>query len=161
MNTHDRDRLLVLWRRVLRAMQILQTTVSEIVGIMARVVPAPDGPGSLSNLMGKADDEPALFDRPIVDMVAMTVTWRGGRCPLGYTRLLDLMERLVRNPRRWIPYDRLLREVWGDEMLGENTIKVAVTRLKAKLIEYGMADLAQNIGISGFKCGYFPEGVPK
>jgi DNA-binding response OmpR family regulator len=94
--------------------------------------------GVISNLLGKAADPRAMFDRPIVDTVAMTITWRGLRCPLGYTRLLDLIERLVRSPGRWVPHERLLREVWDDDMLCDSAIKVAVTRLKAKLTAHGM-----------------------
>jgi DNA-binding response OmpR family regulator len=135
--------------------------MAEAMAILARAQPPEQGTGTMPNLFGKSFEPLVLFHRPIVDTVAMTVTWRGSRCPLGYTRLLDLIERLVRNPGRWLPYERLLKEVWNDDMLGEGTIKVAVTRLKSKLVEHGMSELAGMIRTSGYRCGYFPDGAPE
>ena len=159
MNKQDPDRLLILGNRVQRAKTIIDTAMTEMMEIVCRIGPLPPGAGAIANLIGSTADPSAMFDRPIVDTVAMTVTWRGKRCPLGYTRLFDLIERLARNPGRWVPYERLLREVWNDEMLDDGAIKVAMTRLKAKLADHGMKELAEKFHTGGYKCGYFPEGL--
>ncbi len=161
MHTREQERLIVLGRRIQRVKAILEASVAEQLSILNGLQPAPQSAASIANFFGTPADPHTQFHRPIVDTVAMTVTWRGGRCPLGYTRLLDLIERLARNPGRWISYERLLREVWGDDMLEDGTIKVAVTRLKAKLTKYGMAELAKSIHTSGYRCGYFPDGLPE
>jgi DNA-binding response OmpR family regulator len=160
MHTRDQDRVLILGQRLHRAHAIMKATVSELMAILA-TLPRTSQHGPIANLLGSSPESQAQFNRPIVDMVAMTVTWRGQRCPLGYTRLLDLIDRLVRSPGRWLPYDRLLREVWEDDMLGEGAIKVAITRLKDKLKRHRMRGLAQMIHTSGYRCGYFPDGLPK
>lgn len=163
MNACDRDRLLVLNRRVARAQAIIQKSNTESADILARArSPGPEAPrAKTANLLGAPSDAAALFDHPLVNTVAMTVTWRGSRCSLGYTRLLDLIDRLVKSPRRWISYDRLVAEVWKDNVLDDGVVKVAMSRLRAKLTECGMGELAARLLTSGYRCGYFPDGKPE
>lgn len=160
MHTTDPQRLIILWRRVQRAQAIIEATNIEAVAILGRLQALAPASGSIDNLLGKAVDAEAMFHRPIVDAAGMAVIWRGSRCPLGYTRLFDLIERLIRTPNRWFPYDQLLKDVWKDQYLGDGAIKAAVTRLKAKLADSGMGELAQMICTSGYRCGYFPGGQP-
>lgn len=158
MNSRDRDRLIVVGRRVLRAQAVIQTCMTEVMSLLTRIDQATPARATIDNLFGSTAEPQTLFNRPLVDVVGTAVVWRGHRCPLGYTRLFDLVERLVRNPGRWIPYDRLRREVWDDDMLSDGAIKVAVTRLKSKLTTHGMQALAEMIRTSGYRCGYFPGG---
>jgi hypothetical protein len=159
VNNPNLHRVVVLWQRILRAQAIIQACITEATTIIPNADSLASGHHSIANIFGASVDPKALYDRPIVDATAMSVTWRGERCPLGYTRSFDLMERLARNPNRWIPYDRLLREVWKNDSFNEETIKVAVTRLKKLLVNHGMSGLAEKILTSGDRCGYHPDGL--
>jgi hypothetical protein len=161
MNSQDKERLVILGRRILRALAVIQTCMVEAMSLLTRPDASIPGPGAMDNLLGTDVEPTELFRRPLVDDAGMAVVWRGERCPLGYSRLLDLVDRLVRNPGAWIPYKRLLRETWNQPYLSEGTVKVAVARLKKRLSTHGMAELANMIHTSGHRCGYFPNGKPE
>jgi hypothetical protein len=96
----------------------------------------------LENLLGSQLGAAAAMGAPIVDQTAMTVTWRGKSCLLGNTHLLGVMERIGRNPNRWVPYDRLKWDLWHNESIGDGAVKVTVVRLRQQLCRHGMDALA-------------------
>jgi DNA-binding response OmpR family regulator len=62
---------------------------------------------------------------------------RSGGQPLDLTRKeFELLAYFLKNPRRVLPRERILQQVWGLEYLGESrTIDAHVRRLRAKLGE--------------------------
>jgi sensor c-di-GMP phosphodiesterase-like protein len=73
MHTHDPQRLIILWRRVQWAQAIIEATNLEAVAILGRLHALAPASGSIDNLLGKAVDARALFNRPIVDVAGMAV----------------------------------------------------------------------------------------
>jgi DNA-binding response OmpR family regulator len=134
----DTHRIQVLLHRLDRANGIARRCTAELQDLFALT---PDD--KLSNLAGTSfmAAQTALA-APIVDTAAMTVTWAGRSCTLGHTIPLRLMERLARRPNQFVPFARLLRDVWDDNARSDEAIRSAVRDLKARLVAAKMAGLA-------------------
>lgn len=146
--------------RQLRRIQDLQARCTARLIHELEQVPDRASAESIDNLLGSTFTDPRVsFTTPIVDLTAMRVTWRGKSCPLGNTHLLAIMERIARNPNRWIPYERLKWDIWHDESVGDGAVKVTVVRLRRQLSLHGMERLSALIRVSGPRCGYFPGGT--
>jgi hypothetical protein len=163
MTSRDARRLAMLAHRVGRIQSITAAAFAELQEILARNAVALIGPGPLPNLLGSdAHDSASLFLRPVVDAGAMTVTWRGRSCSLRNKVLFNLLDRLARRPGHLVHYDRLLRDAWEGQTRADETIRNAVYRLKVRLRDADMADLAAAIQSSGRRCGLmldFPSGL--
>jgi hypothetical protein len=158
MTTQDARRLATLAQRVGRIQSITAAAFAELREILARSAGASVGPGPLPNLLGSdADDSASLFLRPVVDAGAMTVTWRGRSCSLRNKVLFNLLDRLARRPGHFVHYDRLLRDAWEGQTRTDETIRNAVYRLKVRLRDADMTDLAAAIQSSGRRCGLMLE----
>jgi DNA-binding response OmpR family regulator len=95
--------------------------------------------------------------RPRVDAVAFSVEWRGQCCDLGPSILFRLIQRLLRRPDRYYPYDILMDDVW-QRRCSNTTVRSAVTRLRQALCDAGMSDLAGAIKGRGQCYGVFLNG---
>jgi hypothetical protein len=105
-----------------------------------------DAGGALANLLGTQLDDPAdLYVKPIMDSAAMTVTWHGRTCRLGPSILFRLMAGLARRPGDYIAVDRLRHDVWQGNHVSDEAMRAAVKRLKGRLVEAGMGELAAGI----------------
>ena len=82
--------------------------------------------------------------RPLVNAATFSVEWRGRRCDLGPSILFKLIQRLLRRPDRYYPYDILMDDVW-DRRCSNTTVRSAVKRLRRALCNAGMSDLADAI----------------
>ena len=79
--------------------------------------------------------------RPLVTAATFSVEWQGRRCDLGPSILFKLIQRLLRRPDRYYPYDILMDDVW-DRRCSNTTVRSAVKRLRRALCDAGMCDLA-------------------
>lgn len=95
--------------------------------------------------------------RPRVDAVAFSVEWRGQCCDLGPSILFKLIQRLLRRPDRYYPYDILMDDVW-QRRCSHTTVRSTVTRLRHALCDAGMPDLADAIKGRGQCYGVFLDG---
>src|SRR5687768_10676149 len=108
MGTLDSDRLGVLVRRAIKSLAICRNCLDQIEG-------DPGTPtGRIANVLGSQLQDPAsLFHRPLVDTAAMTVTWAGRTCHISSAILIGIIERLARRPNHYVPFERLLKDVWN------------------------------------------------
>jgi DNA-binding winged helix-turn-helix (wHTH) protein len=83
----------------------------------------------------------------------MTIVWAGHRCRLKGLTLFGLIEALSRRPNEFVPYDRLLKEVWGGNKKSDFTIRSSIRHLKAQLRHAGMPKLAESIKAGGRRYG--------
>jgi hypothetical protein len=83
--------------------------------------------------------------RPLcVERVSYSVLWGSHRCVLGCTMAFQIMERLAKQPNEYIHIDRLLDDLWTGHRT-YSTVRSTVSRLKSKLRESGMDELAASI----------------
>ena len=112
---------------------------------LALQVKTAEGRNPIANVMGSPRQRPAdLYHHPIVDMLAITVTWRGRSRFLGNNYPLKLLERLARRPDQHLPMERLIRDVWRAP-ISDATFRSTVRGLKIRLRKQGMARLANAI----------------
>jgi len=79
-----------------------------------------------------------------VERTTYAVLWGERRCVLGNTTGFALLEQLARRPNEYISIDRLLDDLWTNPRT-YSTVRSTVCRLKARLREEGMGDLAARI----------------
>jgi DNA-binding response OmpR family regulator len=144
MTEKERDRAITLVRRLVRLHNIAKVIAEELCEALESWDGLEGLAGELANLLGSEEDPASLFDRPITDAGAMTVTWGGHTCRLSQMVLFRLMERLARRPGQYIPYDRLLRDVW-DNRRSDAAIRSAVRLLREQLRGAQMPGLAEAI----------------
>jgi DNA-binding response OmpR family regulator len=158
--TAARSTLAVLRDRLQR----IQALHARCVDLIVQEVQAQRhraGAGRAANLLGTdLTSTSSQGDQPVVDPGRMAVLWRGERCLLRYSYSYDLAERLFRNPHRWLPFDRLAEDIWNEQNVNDGAVAAAIKRLRRKLEEHGMGALATMIVVSGYRCGYFPDGQP-
>lgn len=160
-NLHKRDRGLALLKRLLRVHAIGWTITRKLIEEY-EIDPDDDVAGVLVNLLGSEVADPgSLYRQPIVDHGAMAVIWAGQSCRLGNTLLLRVMERLVRRPNQYVPFDRLIRDAWNGHKKSDEAIRNAVHRLKRELRAAGMSDLAAAIRSAGRSYGLILDGSPE
>ena len=83
--------------------------------------------------------------RPLMDDSTLSVIWRGKALHLGHTLGFRLLARLALRPNQYVTHLDLLRDVWDNEDLAMATVRRLVRRLRLKLHEGGMSDLAAAI----------------
>lgn len=89
---------------------------------------------------------------PISNRDTLSIEWEGKSCFLGNTLLFWFFERLARTPNRYVSHQQLLDDVWGGDRQ-PTTIRGVVKRLRDKLVEVEMHDLASRI--DGSENGYY------
>lgn len=153
-NSERHERTRTLLRRADEALAVCRACIEEVAKLSTGgTSPAPyDGP--IGNVLGSEGTEPwTLFARPFVDAASMTVTWDRRTCRIRSAILLGLLARLARRPNEYVPFDRLLRDVWGVGKRSDDTIRSSVRHLKKKLAAEGMPDLAARIRAAGRRYG--------
>ncbi len=83
--------------------------------------------------------------RPLLDEATLSVIWRGRTLHLGHTQGFWLLARLARCPNQYITHLDLLQEIWDDEFADTALLRAGVRRLRVKLRQGGMGDLADAI----------------
>jgi DNA-binding response OmpR family regulator len=121
--------------------------VQKVADLAEHVEPRdPSGRDLIDNLLGSRTVDPdAMFGQLIVDTAAKTVTYRGCTCCLGNTLVFRMIERLARRPNQFIPFDRLIRDVWDGQPKSDEAIRSLVKELRDRLRKNGMRKLASSI----------------
>jgi len=83
--------------------------------------------------------------RPILDESTKRVLWKDRSVHLGHTLYYQVLQRLARRPDQYVTHLDLMREVWENEELKTTTIRSVVRKLRGKLREGGMGELADAI----------------
>ena len=89
---------------------------------------------------------------PVANRDTLSIEWEEKSCFLGNTLLFWFFERIARTPNRYVSHQQLLDDVWGGNRQ-PTTIRGVVKRLRDKLDEVGMHDLATRI--DGSENGYY------
>ncbi len=87
---------------------------------------------------------PTSRSQPAIDRGLLSITFRGRSCFLGDTLPFQLLARLIGRPNVYVPYKELLTEVWQG-IRSDAAVRGVVKRLREKLREAGMAELADAI----------------
>ena len=93
------------------------------------------------------DSTDGSFGKPVADRSRFAIRLRGRERFLGNTLLLSFFEVIARRPSRYYSHEELLDEVWYGNRLRESIRHVA-KRLRDKLVDAGMKDLARAIDSS-------------
>ena len=144
MDLDDGRRLSLLSRQLsahLMSAALCAKEISEIADAQADalmgVTPGGDGNG---HGRGAKTQE-----RPLLDEATLCVAWKGRTLHLGHTQGFWLLDRLARCPNRYITHLDLLQEIWDDEFADTALLRAGVQRLRVKLRQGGMGDLADAI----------------
>jgi DNA-binding response OmpR family regulator len=119
---------------------------AKAIGEIALAELDDDGRASLAaNGSGKKHRELRRRQRPLLDETTLSVIWKDKTLHLGHTRSFWLLAHLARRLGQYVTHLDLLRDVWDNEELATATIRSLVRRLRAKLQQGGMGDLAAAI----------------
>lgn len=98
--------------------------------------------------------------RPAMEEVDLSIDWdhleinfRRSRCFFGNSLEFRLLAFLATSRNRYLSYSELLENVWGGEERSDSAIRSAVKRLRRKLREANMPELAESI--DGSESGYY------
>jgi DNA-binding response OmpR family regulator len=138
-----RDSLAVLVDSYSLAIEQIERTILLLNEELEASGDAPLASTSLGNRSTKV---------PRVDRQTLCVHWQGRTCFLGNTLLLRFFERLCRSPNRYVAYHELLNDVWQGQR-DNSTIRGIAKRLRDRLTEHGMAELAA--AIDGCNPGFY------
>lgn len=131
-NTHA-DRLLNAARALRSTLVTMVTQVDDLCDLIESAVPR----AHLSLIVAPGAEGQQLR----VERTTYSVQWHERRCVLGNTTGFALLEQLARRPNEYVTIDRLLDDLWANART-YSTVRSTVCRLKAKLREADMADLA-------------------
>lgn len=90
--------------------------------------------------------------RPLLDEATLSVIWRDQTLYLGYTIEFRLLAYLTRRVNQYVTHVDLLQEIWDDDFAESSVLRAAIQRLRAKLRQGGMGDLAE--AVTGCKGRY-------
>ena len=129
-------------QRLAVAQQAAMTQTEETIALLAELLELSQSPEDAKN-----------SHRPMVDAATFSVRWRNETCFLGNTLPFRLFARLARSPNQYIAHLDLLDDVWGGDRR-DSTIRGVIKRLRDRLDEAGMEELAKSIdgSVSGYYC---------
>ena len=81
--------------------------------------------------------------RPLLDEATLSVIWRGKTLHLGHSKGFWLLASLARRVNQYVTHLDLLREIWDDEFADAQLLRAGMKRLRNRLRQGGMADLAE------------------
>lgn len=131
-NTHA-DRLLKAARTLRSSLVTMVTQVDDLCDLIEKAVPR----AHVSPIVAAGPDGHQLR----VERTTYSVQWHERRCVLGNTTGFALLERLARRPNEYVNIDSLLDDLWASART-YSTVRSTVCRLKSKLRDADMSDLA-------------------
>lgn len=133
MDNSHADRLLKTARSLRSTLVMMVTQVDDLCDLIEKAVPEASVPAVVTS----GTDRHQLR----VERATYSIQWHERRCVLGNTIGFALIEQLARRPNEYVNIDRLLDALWtGDRTY--STVRSTVCRLKSKLRDADMADLA-------------------
>lgn len=145
--TAEKVRKLVVLSRQLTESLMRAALCAKEIGEVANAQTDDDGTdvGGGSNGNGHRRNGAKSQQRPLLDEATLSVIWRGRTLHLGHTQGFWLLARLAHCPNQYITHLDLLQEIWDDEFADTGLLRAGVQRLRMKLREGGMGDLADAI----------------
>jgi len=143
MATHSDRRLDVLCKRLTEHAMGAALCANEIIAIVRET----HGDGGTPVVCGNGcqGDDRHPVHRPLLDESTLSVIWNGNVLSLGHTHAFWLLARLARSANQYVTHVDLVQEVWDDEFTEETALRAGVRRLRKKLRDGGMSDLANAI----------------
>ena len=92
---------------------------------------------------GSQVHETSTETRPLLDETTLSVIWRGKTLHLGHSKGFWLLARLARRANQYVTHLDLLREIWDDEFADAQLLRAGMKRLRNRLRQGGMVDLAE------------------
>lgn len=145
MPPEDDRKLNMLCRQLSESLMSAALCAKEISEI-ARTQTDDDSdgrPGANGN--GHRRNGASIQQRPLLDEDTLSVIWKGRTLHLGHTQGFWLLARLARCPNHYVTHLDLLQEIWDDEFADTTLLRAGVQRLRVKLRQGSMGDLADAI----------------
>jgi hypothetical protein len=95
-----------------------------------------------ANGSGLRLNPPRSHSQPLMDESTLSVIWSGKTLYLGNTHGYRLLARLAQRVNQYVTHLELLRDIWDDEFADTSLLRSGVQRLRVKLRDGGMGDLA-------------------
>ena len=143
--TPENVRKLSLLSRQLSASLMSAALCAKEIGEIARDETDDTGGKPGTSADGHRRKEGKAQQRPLLDEATLSVIWRGRTLHLGHTQGFWLLARLARCPNQYITHLDLLEEIWEDGFADTGILRAGVQRLRVKLRQGGMGDLADAI----------------
>jgi DNA-binding response OmpR family regulator len=143
MATHSDRKLDVLCKRLTETVMGAALCANEIIAMVREM--HGDGDIAAANSNGRWDRDGHSAQRPLLDESTLSVFWNGGVLALGHTQAFWLLARLTRSTNQYVTHVDLIQEVWDDDFTKAATLRAGVRRLRRKLRDGGMGDLANAI----------------
>jgi DNA-binding response OmpR family regulator len=137
----------------------LRSSLRELAAVFAATVSKYERfieslESELTRLNATPAIQPIVDSRqPRVDRDLFTVVVGRRRCFLGNTVSFRLIERLLRQPNKYVSVTELEAEVWGGGVRTREAVRSAVKILRRRLREAKMHDLAD--AVAGRASGYY------
>ncbi len=129
-----------------------ETLIEETISILSRILELGDNfPTHVADQAHRPTDL-SESDALAVDRATLSVIWQGRTCFLGNTLLFWFFNRLAQSRNRYVSHVDLLDDVWGGQRQSA-TIRGVAKRLRDRLVESGMEELADSI--DGTVSGYY------
>ncbi len=145
MTPENARRLNMLSRQLAESLMSAALCANEISEIAGSEIDDSTGGGVGDNGDGHRGNCARTQQRPLLDEATLSVVWRGRTLHLGHTQGFWLLARLARNPNRYVTHVDLMQEIWDDEFAETTLLRAGVRRLRVKLRQGGMGDLADAI----------------
>jgi hypothetical protein len=145
MTPENVRKLNLLSRQLTESLMSAALCAKEIGEIARAEIDDDIGGGPGANGDGHRGNGARTQQRPLLDEATLSVIWRGRTLHLGHTQGFWLLARLARCPNRYITHVDLLEEIWDDEFADTTLLRACVRRLRVKLCQGGMGDLADAI----------------
>ncbi len=116
----------------------LESVVDDVLKRLAASLGTMPEPAHKSltnnNLVAPVQDMESKLD---VDRGTFSASYRGKPCTLGNTKEFRVLERLNQTSGKFVTYDDLIDDVWGDDTTDESTVQKTVSNLRRKLTVLG------------------------
>lgn len=104
-----------------------------------------DGPNGVPGGNGNGRNGKHATPRPLLDEATLSVIWRDHSLHLGYTKEFRLLAHLARRANQYVTHVDLLKDIWDDDFADVSLLRAGIQRLKTKLRQGRMADLAEAV----------------
>ncbi len=135
--------LTILSRQLTENLMSAAICAKEISLITQSLADASSRHSTVADDNGRRLNKAPAVIRPLLDEAALSVIWRGKTLHLGHSKGFWLLARLARRTNQYVTHLDLLREIWDDEFADAQLLRAGMKRLRNRLRQGGMADLAE------------------